>query len=130
MGYAFQLTNILRDVGSDLQEGRVYLPNQDIEEAGYSVSALIHREHNAEFLALMNKEYKRAKNFYRQARNCLDSRDRPLMLPAEIMARVYEDILERLKATDFPVFHQRAKLSPWRKARMALSGLAYSYSII
>ena len=129
MGYAFQLTNILRDVGTDLEDGRIYLPRQDIEKAGYSIDALIRREHTPAFEALMNQEYDRARTFYQRARNCIDPQDRPSMLPAEIMARVYEDILEQMKASGFRVFFQKTKISAWRKAWLALAGIAYSYGI-
>ena len=129
MGYAFQLTNILRDVGGDLEFGRIYLPLADIRKAGYSVDKLIHRDHDPEFRAVMNAEYERAKTYYRRARNCLDARDRPAMLPAEIMARVYEGVLDELKALDYRVFFHRARLSAWRKARAALAAILYSYGI-
>lgn len=130
MGNAFQLTNILRDVGADLEFGRVYLPKQDIEKAGYSLEALMRREHNPSFRSLMNAEYERAKTFYKRARNCLDPKDRPAMLSAEIMARVYEGVLDEIKALDYHVFFHRVRLSGWRKARLAVRAILYSYGIV
>src|SRR6185369_7843839 len=129
MGYAFQLTNIMRDVGTDLEFGRIYLPKADIEKAGYSVEELVRREHTPSFRGLMNLEYDRAKTFYQRARNCLDARDRPATLPAEIMARVYEGVLDEVKAIDYRVFFQRVRLSPWRKLRRAASAVFYCYGL-
>ena len=64
-GYAFQLTNIIRDVGADLELGRVYLPASDMKEAGYTRAALLLREHNAAFDRLMDALYRRAQTYYR-----------------------------------------------------------------
>lgn len=128
-GYAFQLTNIIRDVGSDLELGRVYLPLSDMKEAGYTMEALIHRDHNAAFTRLMNLEYARAKIYYQRARSALDFRDRPAMLPAEIMAHIYEGLLDEIKAAGFRVLFSRTSLSGWAKLRRALAAGLYSYGL-
>lgn len=120
MGNAFQLTNILRDVGGDLEQGRVYLPLEDIREAGYSERDLSARRHTPAFERLMASEYERAKDFYRGARACLHPEDRAAMLPGEVMARVYEDLLENIRAGGYRVFFHRHRLSGWRKAWLAL----------
>src|SRR5262249_50828443 len=114
-GYAFQLTNIIRDVGADLELGRVYLPEPDMKEAGYTRAALTSRDHPRPFARLMESLYRRAKGFYQRGRNMVDFRDRPALLPAEVMAHVYEGILDEIKETGFRVLFHRATLSPWRK---------------
>jgi len=128
-GYAFQLTNIIRDVGADLENGRVYLPESDIKDAGYSLEALVRREHNPAFDRLMELEYERARGCYRRARNLVDFRDRPAMLPAEVMAHVYEGILEEIRRTGFRVLYRKASLSPWRKARLAFDAWMYCHGL-
>ncbi|MBI4422580.1 MAG: presqualene diphosphate synthase HpnD [Elusimicrobia bacterium] len=127
MGYAVQLTNILRDIGSDLELGRVYLPQEDLAAAGYTLEDLLKRQHNPAFMGLMRRQYDRAKTYYARARNILHPSDRPAMLPAEIMGRVYEGILDQVRELQFHVFFHRVSLSPWRKARLAWDGVRFSY---
>ncbi len=124
-GYAFQLTNIIRDVGADLELGRVYIPASDMTEAGYSAEALLRREHNAAFDRLMQALYRRAQTYYRRARSLVDFRDRPALLPAEVMARIYEALLEDIRKDEFRVLFRRHSLPPWRKA--VLAGKAWLY---
>lgn len=120
MGNAFQLTNIMRDVGADLEQGRIYLPLEDIREAGSSEEEVALRKHTAAFSALMSREYERAKEFYRRARGLLHPGDRRSMLPAEVMARIYEGTLERMRDEQFRVFFRRVSLPMWRKGLLAL----------
>src|SRR5207302_276803 len=74
-GYAFQLTNIIRDVGADLELGRIYLPLADLRSAGYTVEQLLARDHAPSFDRLMTAEYARAKEYYKRARALVDPRD-------------------------------------------------------
>ncbi|MFH1725474.1 MAG: presqualene diphosphate synthase HpnD [Elusimicrobiota bacterium] len=129
MGNAFQLTNIMRDVGADLERGRIYLPLRDMREAGYSAEAFVRREHTPAFRALMNLEYKRAKSFYRKARNLLRPADRPAMLSAEVMAHIYEALLEEMKRQDYRVFFRRVRLPLWRKVALAAKAWAATRGI-
>ena len=126
-GYAFQLTNIIRDVGADLELGRVYLPLEDMRSAGYSVEKLIHRDHDAAFDRLMDAQYKRAKEYYAKARTFVDPRDRKALLPAEIMAHVYEGLLDEIKDQKFRVLYQKTRLSGRRKLVLALKAWAYCH---
>lgn len=119
MGNALQLTNILRDVGADLELGRVYLPARDIREAGYSLEELLRREYSPAFSRLMAREAHRAGEFLSKARSLLDPRDASSMLPAEVMARIYEDVLDRIRAGGYRVFFQKARVPTWRKAWIA-----------
>lgn len=129
MGNAFQLTNILRDVGADLERGRVYLPLADLRACGYPLDALLRREHNAAFEALMELQYARARDFYAKARGLLHPGDRRAMLPAEVMARVYEELLERLRAGRWRVFFRRERVPLGRKLLLALQAWAASRGI-
>ncbi len=125
-GFAFQLTNIIRDVGADLELGRVYLPAAEMRQAGYSREALLRREHSPAFDRLMEGLYKRASVSYQRARNAVDFRDRPALLPAEVMAHIYEALLERIKRNGFRVlFGPRERVPGWRKA--GLAGRAWLY---
>ncbi|MBI4679369.1 MAG: squalene/phytoene synthase family protein [Elusimicrobia bacterium] len=124
-GYAFQLTNIIRDVGADLDKGRVYLPAADMREKGCALESLLRRERTEAFLAVMERQYLRAKGFYRKARESLDPADRPAMLPAEVMAHVYEGLLEDIRASGFDVLRTAPRQGALRKAGRALKAWLY-----
>ncbi len=128
-GYAFQLTNIIRDVGADLEIGRVYLPLSEIRDAGYSVDRLVLRDQGPAFDQLMLGQYKRAKGYYARARNMVDFRDRPSLLPAEVMAHVYEGLLEEIRDREFRVFFQKTNLSGYRKAALAFKAWLYCHGL-
>ncbi|MCX5788853.1 MAG: presqualene diphosphate synthase HpnD [Elusimicrobia bacterium] len=127
MGYAVQLTNILRDVGADLELGRIYLPQAELAEAGYSLDDLFHRRHTPAFLAVMRKQYDRAKLHYQRARNILNPADRPKMLAAEVMGRVYEGILDEIRELQYHVYFHRVSLPLLRKLRLILDAIRFSY---
>ena len=124
-GYAFQLTNIIRDVGADLELGRVYIPASDMKDAGYSEQALLRRDQSAAFDRLMQILYRRAQTYYRRARSLVDFRDRPGLLPAEVMGHIYEALLEDIRNDEFRVLFQRHSLPSWRK--VVLAGKAWLY---
>ena len=126
-GYAFQLTNIIRDVGADLEIGRVYLPLADIRAAGYSPERLAHREHGYAFDRLMLGQYKRAKEYYARARSLVDIRDRSSLLPAEVMAHVYEGLLDEIKEKEFRVLFQKTSLPGYRKLALAFKAWLYCH---
>jgi phytoene synthase len=128
-GYAFQLTNIIRDVGADLELGRVYLPLADLREAGYPVERLIHRDHGPEFDRVMELQYRRAKEYYARARNLVDFRDRPALLPAEVMAHVYEGLLDQIEDDRFRVLYHKASLPAHRKLVLALRAWLYCHGL-
>lgn len=128
-GYAFQLTNIIRDVGADLEIGRVYLPLSELKAAGYSVDRLTLRDHGPAFDRLMESQYKRAKTYYARARNLVDFRDRLNLLPAEVMAHVYEGLLDEIKAREFRVLFAKTSLPGWKKAWLAFRAWLYCHGI-
>jgi phytoene synthase len=126
-GYAFQLTNIIRDVGADLELGRIYLPQADLRAAGCTAEQLVHRDHGPAFDRLMAAEYARAKDYYKRARAFVDPRDRPALLPAEIMAHVYEGLLDEIKEKKFRVLYQKTRLPTHRKLALALRAWFYCH---
>jgi phytoene synthase len=111
LGLALQMTNIIRDVGKDLENGRVYLPQDDLERFGYSAAALHKRTYDERFLELMRFESERAEKFFANARSLLPVEDRRSMVAAEIMAAIYCALLQRIKADNFRVFDRQYELS-------------------
>ena len=127
LGYALQLTNIVRDVARDLaNEGRIYLPLEDLERFGLTPETLAQAKDTAPFHALMAFQAERAQSFYARAVAELAREDRRSMAAAEIMRRVYHRLLRRMEADGFRVFDHAYRLSKWEKlaiiARVLLLG--------
>jgi phytoene synthase len=116
LGFALQVTNIIRDVGKDLENGRVYLPREDLARFGYSEADLRARTYNEAFVELMNFECERAEGFFSEAAALLPREDRRSMVAAEIMASVYHALLRRMKADRFRVFDKEYRLSKIEKS--------------
>jgi 15-cis-phytoene synthase len=119
LGYALQITNILRDVRADWENGeRVYLPQDDLAAAGYSVEDLGAMRHNAAFELLMKHQVSRARDYYHLAVAALVRRDRLPLLAAEAMRRIYSETLDLLEKGNYHVFERRYRLSNLRKVRL------------
>src|SRR6266478_3781465 len=111
LGLALQMTNIIRDVGKDLRNGRVYLPQEDLARVGYSESELQDRQYNERFVRLMEFEAARARQFFSRAAATLPLEDRRSMIAAEIMGSVYRGLLRRMEVDKFRVFEKEYRLS-------------------
>ena len=119
LGYALQITNILRDVRADWENGqRIYLPQDEMAAAGYTVADLAGMRHNDAFVLLMRQQVARARDHYHLARAALVKRDRRPLLAAEAMRRIYSETLDLLEEDGYHVFDQRYRLSSLRKARL------------
>jgi phytoene synthase len=121
LGIALQLTNILRDLGSDARRGRVYLPEEDLERFGVARADVMSGRRSGAMMALLAFEAGRAKEFYRSAQGALDPRDRRSLLAAEVMRRIYRSLLAAIERSRFDVFDRRVRLSRTRRALLALS---------
>ncbi len=118
LGIAFQLTNFWRDVAEDLDRGRVYLPQEDIDRFGAS-PALVARTPTPEWVDLMRFEIDRTRRYY-------DSGDRGVAMLPPVAARgiagarlLYGRILDRIEAVDYDVFSTRVRVPRWQKAAVA-----------
>ncbi len=128
LGYALQLTNIIRDVGQDAREtGRLYLPLEDLRRFGVSEQDLLAGRPGPGFQELMAFEYQRARAMYDTAAGLLPAQDRDALLPARMMGQVYFEILEKLKRENFPVLEKRIRLHPARKLWILISYMARSW---
>lgn len=119
LGYAFQLTNILRDVGQDAARGRIYLPLEDLTRFGCLEEEILSRRFSPAFAELMRFECSRAREFYRRAEGFLTPEDRKSLRPARVMAAIYEDILDRIEADRYDVFESVPRVPSYRKALLA-----------
>ena len=116
LGLALQVTNIIRDVGKDLSNGRIYLPQQDLARFDYPEEDLRLRKYNDSFRRLMEFEAARADAFFARAAELLPREDRRSMVAAEIMRSVYQALLRRMKADGFRVFEKEYRLSRLEKS--------------
>jgi phytoene synthase len=116
LGLALQMTNIMRDVGKDLRQGRIYLPQEDLAHFNYSETELQDRQYNERFVQLMHFEAQRAEDFFARAAALLPPEDRRSMVAAEIMAAVYHALLRRMLADEFRVFEEEYRLTKLEKA--------------
>ena len=116
LGLALQMTNIIRDVGKDLQAGRIYLPQEDLARLNYSETELRNRQYNERFVRLMEFEAARAREFFSRAAAALPPEDRRTMVPAEIMGSIYRGLLRRIERDKFRVFEKEYRLSRLEKA--------------
>jgi phytoene synthase len=112
---AFQLTNIIRDVGEDAARGRIYLPLEDLARFDVTEADILNCVYGERFRALIEFEAERAREYYREAKKALADEDRGSMLAAEGMRLIYASLLERIARADYRVFGQRLSLSGPRK---------------
>ncbi|HTD68124.1 MAG TPA: presqualene diphosphate synthase HpnD [Candidatus Limnocylindria bacterium] len=104
LGKALQLTNILRDVKTDAERGRIYIPLDELARFRVSEAEILNGEYSPRFRELAASIADRAKHFYRLARETLPPEDRRAMAAAELMGSVYWRLLEKLEAREFNVF--------------------------
>jgi 15-cis-phytoene synthase len=120
LGTALQLTNIIRDVGADARNGRIYVPQQELKAFGVTCDDLKSGRYDDAFVRLMAFQAARAREHYTQAWAAFPARDARSLVPAEIMGRIYFALLQEIEARRFHVFGERVALSAVRKARIAL----------
>ena len=120
LGMALQLTNIIRDVASDLERGRTYLPTEDLVRFGVTEEILRHGKVTPEVRALLEFECARARDYYRRAAACLPPADSRSLVAAEIMGGIYFEILERIERAGYDVFRERIRVPRPYRALIAL----------
>jgi len=126
-GLAFQLTNILRDVREDAENGRIYLPMEDIRKFGYTADELRRGVVDERFRKLMKFEAERARGYYAAARNLLPLVDEPSRPALWAMIKIYERILDRIEQKQFDVFHNPIRLANTEKISIALKALGMRF---
>jgi 15-cis-phytoene synthase len=115
LGIAFQLTNIIRDVGEDARKNRIYLPMADLKAHGVPAADILQARESDAFRDLMRFEAERAKRQYAQAMQALPAEDRKAQRPGLIMAAIYRTLLDEIERDGFKVLTQRTSLTPLRK---------------
>ena len=119
LGIAFQLTNIIRDVGEDAQRSRIYLPQDEMRRFGVTNSDILGRRLTPGFEPLMAYQVERARSYYTKAFAALPGRDRRAQRPGLMMAAVYRALLAEIERDGFRVLDRRISLAPLYKAWVA-----------
>lgn len=119
LGLAFQLTNIIRDVGDDARRGRIYLPIDDLQRFNVKAADILNSRHSPEFEALMQFQAQRARQYYREAAQALPETDRRPQRPGLAMAAIYHALLDEIERDNWQVLDQRISLTPIRKFWLA-----------
>ncbi len=129
LGIALQLTNILRDIKKDQQNGRIYLPQEDLQKFNYSEEELKNNIYNPNFQGLMKYEVERAKNYFDKATRNLNLDDKASMFAARAMQHIYYKMLEKIVDADYDVYNQNIKVSKFEKVGIAV-GVWAKYSLV
>jgi len=122
LGMAFQLTNILRDIGTDAAQGRIYLPQEDLEKFGCTDQAILQRQESTELRTLLHFEAARAHEYYAKAQaafEALPAQDQRSLTVSEIMRAVYVRILQKLERPKHQIFGTRARLATTHRLAVA-----------
>jgi phytoene synthase len=119
LGLAFQLTNIIRDVGEDARKGRIYLPVNELQQFGVTAADLLNARHSEKFEALMKFQADRAQKLYDEAFALLPKEDRRAQRPGLMMAAIYRTLLDEIERDGFHVLNQKISLTPLRKLWLA-----------
>ncbi len=120
---ALQLTNILRDVGEDLDRGRIYLPSEERERFGVTEESLSARRLTPEFAALMKFSTDRARGYFREGMKILPLVEADARLATRLMGEVYLRLLDEIERRGYDVFTGKIRLSSWSKAGVVLRTL-------
>jgi len=115
LGYAMQLTNILRDVKKDLCRDRIYLPAEELKQEGVSEQHLMEKEWSPSVSRVMRRIAMRAERYFHESRKLF-----PLLTPSSrtcplILMRLYRTLLNKLKSRQFDVFSAPVRLSVFDK---------------
>jgi len=119
-GVAFQLTNILRDIGEDAARGRFYLPTEDLERFGVSAVDLAAGRRTDAIVRLMQFQAARARAYYDESRPLIDLVDKRSCPGLRALIRIYSRLLERIEACNYDVFSRRVSLSSLEKCWIVL----------
>jgi phytoene synthase len=122
LGMAFQLTNILRDIETDAAQGRIYLPQEDLQQFGCTEQMILQRQESEELRKLLRFEAARAREYYAKAQaafEALPTQDRRALTVSEIMRAVYFRILKKIEDPGHRIFGPRVRLSTNHRLALA-----------
>lgn len=129
LGLAMQMTNILRDVKTDADNGRIYLPQEDLSRFNYSEKEILEAKYNPNFVSLMQFEAERAHGFFDKADESLDKDDKSNLFAAHAMQQIYEKLLYKLEKEKFDVYSKIIRVNKFEKGAISI-GAWLKYGIV
>lgn len=126
LGLALQVTNIVRDIKADLQQGRIYLPQEDLARFGVTEADLAAGKMTDPVRTLIAHECQRARHFFTAARQAMPPDESRKLVAAEIMGGIYFEILQRIERRGYDVFTERVRVPKFARARIAIQIWALS----
>ncbi|KAJ6812741.1 phytoene synthase, chloroplastic [Iris pallida] len=128
LGIANQLTNILRDVGEDARRGRIYLPQDELAQAGLSDEDVFKGKVTDKWRNFMKKQIKRARMFFQEAEKGVTELSQASRWPVFASLLLYSQILDEIEKNDYDNFTKRAYVSKVKK--LAALPIAYGKSLV
>jgi phytoene synthase len=128
LGTAFQLANFIRDIGEDIDRGRIYMPLDDLARFGVSEEMLLKRQLTPEIVEAIKYQITRVRDLQDKAEagiQYLDPISRPCIRAA---SELYCGIVDEIEANGYDIFNKRATTSKWRRARVA--GIAFIQTLL
>ncbi|MDZ4255595.1 MAG: presqualene diphosphate synthase HpnD [Sulfuritalea sp.] len=119
LGLAFQLTNIIRDVGEDARKDRIYIPSDEMQRFGVSAADVLNAQHTENFSRLIEFQVRRVESCYAEALAALPAEDRRAQRPGLVMAAIYRTVLAEIGRDGYQVLTRRTTLTPIRKLWIA-----------
>lgn len=119
LGLAFQMTNIIRDVGDDARRNRIYLPVDELQRFNVPAADILAGRHSPNFEQLMEFQFQRAHQLYDQAMALLPAEDRHAQKTGLMMAAIYRTLLDEIRDSHYEVLNARISLPPLRKLWLA-----------
>ena len=126
LGEALQLTNIIRDVGEDARRGRIYLPQDELDQLGVSSGSLLRGVADPKFSELMKFQYSRAVETYDRALAALPTEDKRSQRTGLAMGAIYRALLEEIRLDGYRVLEHRVALTPIRKLWLAWKTVTFA----
>jgi 15-cis-phytoene synthase len=122
LGLAFQLTNIIRDVKEDAGAGRVYLPEEDLDKFGISLSAIRSAADPALFRPLLAMEADRAREYYRAGEELIPLVDEDSQPALWVLMTIYQRLLDKIALREYDVFSEKVSLTVREKLGILMKG--------
>lgn len=119
LGLAFQLTNIIRDVGEDARKDRIYIPSDEMQRFDVSSADVLNARHTENFSRLIEFQVRRIESCYAEALAALPAEDRRAQRPGLVMAAIYRTVLAEIGRDRYQVLTRRTTLTPLRKLWIA-----------
>lgn len=129
LGIALQLTNILRDIKKDSENGRIYLPQEDLKKFNYNENDILNQTYNRNFTEMMKYETERAREYFDKATASLNIEDKATMFAARAMQHIYYKMLGKIVDADYDVYNNLIKVSTFQKVGISV-GVWAKYSLV